>query len=249
MIIPRICFCAAIMLTATCAFGQRGDDLTKFDAAGDDTATLKLMEKGLKLIQAGKFTQAIEEYFDKIIESLESEYDDEDVRYFCARTKAEAKAYRQASGNDGKVVTILSDTWSMAYYMKAYSLIELDRHTEAMENLSRAITLSPLNAQYLSEMGHLYSLSRDWEKSLELFLRAAEGAETVSPERIRMMDLTRAWRGVGYAYIELKKYDEAEEMYRKCLDLNPDDDAAKQELEYIDQMRSERREETPEVNE
>lgn len=238
MIIPRAFLCTAIALAAAGAYAQSGDDLTKFDASGDDASNLKVMEKGLKLIQAGKYSQAIENCFDRIIRSYESRYNDVNVRYYCSRSNTESKFYRRMSGGDPGEVKILPIIWSMAYYLKAYSLIELERPSEAVESLEHAIALSPMNSQFLSEMGHACTLSKNWEKSLEFFQRAVEAAETSSPESVRTAELTRAWRGVGYAYIEMNRLDDAVEVFRKCLDLNPDDERAKQELEYIDQTRA-----------
>ena len=49
-------------------------------------------------------------------------------------------------------------------------------------------------------------------------------------------------RGVGYSLIELGRLDEAEEVFNQCLDIDKDDQGAKRELKYIQQMR----EQTPE---
>jgi len=40
-------------------------------------------------------------------------------------------------------------------------------------------------------------------------------------------------RGKGFVYTELGRFDEAEEMYRSCLQLDPGDEVAAGELEYV----------------
>lgn len=50
-------------------------------------------------------------------------------------------------------------------------------------------------------------------------------------------DTARAWRGIGFVYIETGKLDEAEELYKKCLELNAEDKMAKAELAYIENLR------------
>jgi Flp pilus assembly protein TadD len=47
----------------------------------------------------------------------------------------------------------------------------------------------------------------------------------------------RAWRGLGYNLVEEGKLDEAEAMYRKCLELDPDDAKSQGELRSIGEQR------------
>jgi tetratricopeptide (TPR) repeat protein len=45
---------------------------------------------------------------------------------------------------------------------------------------------------------------------------------------------------MGWILVERGKLDEAEALYRQCLELNPDDSHAKAELDYIAQQRAKR---------
>ena len=44
-------------------------------------------------------------------------------------------------------------------------------------------------------------------------------------------------RGAAVALVDLKRLDEAEELLKKSLELVPDNEAAKQELRYIEHLR------------
>jgi len=46
-------------------------------------------------------------------------------------------------------------------------------------------------------------------------------------------------RGVGFALIELNRLDEAEQKYRLCLEIDPQDSIAMNELRYIEKLRKE----------
>jgi Flp pilus assembly protein TadD len=62
-------------------------------------------------------------------------------------------------------------------------------------------------------------------------------AEIASDDATKTINLTRAWRGQGYCLVEQGKLNEAEAMYRKCLALDPKDNKARGELEYIQGLR------------
>jgi hypothetical protein len=44
-------------------------------------------------------------------------------------------------------------------------------------------------------------------------------------------------RGAAVPLVDLKRLDEAEELLKKSLELVPDNEAAKQELRYIEHLR------------
>jgi tetratricopeptide (TPR) repeat protein len=81
--------------------------------------------------------------------------------------------------------------------MKAYALTELGKLNEAREALESAIALSPMNSQYLSELGYTYQAMKDCDKSIEMYAQAASMAELASDYATKMTDLSRAWRGAG----------------------------------------------------
>lgn len=59
-----------------------------------------------------------------------------------------------------------------------------------------------------------------------------------SPPQLKNADLSRAWRGQAYVFVEQGQLDEAEKLYRKCLDLNAADARALNELRFIQVQRA-----------
>lgn len=121
--------------------------------------------------------------------------------------------------------------------MKAYALFELDQLDAAKAALGHALHLSPQNSRYLSELGQIHQHRRAWDDARAQY-EAAESAAEFSPPEEKLRDLTRAKRGVGFVLIEQGKLDAAEAKFRQCLALDPDDHGARNELEYIAQMRA-----------
>jgi tetratricopeptide (TPR) repeat protein len=73
--------------------------------------------------------------------------------------------------------------------------------------------------------------------AVETYRQAASVVELGSSKETRKEDLARAWRGEGYCLVEQGKLDEAEALYRKCLDADPDDRKAQRELQYVQGLR------------
>jgi Flp pilus assembly protein TadD len=122
-------------------------------------------------------------------------------------------------------------TWAYAYYYKGYALIDLHRMGEARHALGQALELAPRNAQFLAELAATYQ-NEDGEQMLAISRQAAE-ATHFSPPDLRQDELGRALRGQGYALIELKRWDEAEQAYKQALQLDPSDLHARSELDYV----------------
>jgi tetratricopeptide (TPR) repeat protein len=103
---------------------------------------------------------------------------------------------------------------------------------EAKSAVKLAIELSPFNSRYLSELGEMYQLEKNWPKAKETFEAAEENAG-LSPAELKGDELGRARRGLGYVFVELGKLEEAEKKYQQCLAADPHDTRAARELEYV----------------
>lgn len=204
----------------------------------DSDNQAKLLLEGRRLLEAKKPAEAIAGSFDKIIAALEASYGGSKKRIYCARYSAESLLYLAIAASQNQDAVVLSSTtWADAYYMKGYALVELGRLQEAKAAYERALTLSPSNSEFLSELGHVYQTEKNWSKALDLYQSAAEAATLVPVKDAQMRELTRALRGQGFVLVELGRLDDAENKYKECLKLTPNDEKAKKEIEYILRMR------------
>ncbi len=202
----------------------------------------RLIVMGDDLLKKHQPEAAIREAFDPVIQAHEARYAGDGKIYFCSRGPAETLMYLlgvAADNNAGKGrgdAVALGPTWANGYYGKAYALIELNRFDEAAVALDRALELSPANPQFLSERGYLYRASREWDKMLASNQAALEHVP-LAPESLRDAERARALRGAGYALIELDRLDEAERHFRDSLKIEPKNQVALGELDYIKQLR------------
>ena len=204
--------------------------------SADDREQLDLVVKGATELKAGRRQEALA-IFDAVIDHYRRANAGEKRDIYCAREAPEALFYLARAANQHRDARVIGPAWANAYMLKGYALVELGRTKEARAAVEAAIALSPFNSQFLGELGYLHQVDRAWTEALATYELSAEGARSTSPESSRNSDLARALRGQGYALTELGRLDEAEAVYRKCLELDSADAKAVNELRYIQSLR------------
>jgi tetratricopeptide (TPR) repeat protein len=240
---PRTRVAFAILSLLTCAIQS-----PRAAAPSDpdkDAALANLLVEARALIDAKKPQPALEKC-EKVIASFKAHYGNSKSRIYCAQTSAENLGYvvmaaaamsKGEFDKDKKNAIVLSSTWSTAYFIKAYALQDLHHIAEAKAVLQLALELSPWNSRYLSELGSIYVLEKNWAKAKEAFEKAEDQAP-IAPDDSRAEVLARARRGLGYVFVELGQLAEAEKKYQECLAADPKDTKAAQELEYVRSLRA-----------
>ena len=248
------------------SFSPESENSLKFpNKKKDEKWSIKLEEGREVLLQKKKSQKAISDYFDPIISHFEELYKESTNKVYCASDPRvtlfyliSAAVQQDASAEDkevlkelkenllfstiqmdGRGVVVISRTWAEAYYLKAYAYVELGEIERAEIELKHALDLSPLNAIYWAELGHTFQVRKNWVEAKKAFENSQEAA-SFSPDNQKNHDLARAWRGIGFCLIEMGKTEEAKKQYLKCLELNPDDKKALNELEYIKRVIKEK---------
>jgi tetratricopeptide (TPR) repeat protein len=206
-------------------------------AVSDADAHSALIVRAALLIRDKKPAEAIE-LLDWIIAAQEKAHAGETRRIYSSRGPEETLFYMlEAAGAKVEAVAVGSE-WSDAVFFKGFALIDMGRHDEAGVLLKRAVELAPANSQFLAELGEWHKTRREWEPAYSWFEKA-EDRSSFSPKHSKKLHRSRALRGMGFVLIEQGKLDEAEKMFRKCLEIDSNDEGAKGELQYIrDQRRS-----------
>ena len=206
---------------------------TAVPAEGDaDSARI---EEAYKLIEARRPGEAMP-ILEELIERSEKLHASEKRQIFSARSLAEAFFYTALAQKAKKDVVVLNEDWSTAHFLKAFALIDLNRPDEAKPHLDRAISLAPMNAQFLAERGEWHKNRRDWSSAMADFEAASTAAE-FSPDAIKAREKARALRGIGFVKIEQGELKEAEKLFKESLKLEPGNANARSELEYIKSLK------------
>lgn len=204
--------------------------------SNSDAQHNNMLTTGMNTLSNGKAKEAILNYFNPIIKDYENNYASTREQIFTARTQKEHDKYMHSVNN----AKILSETWSEAYYLKAYALLELKEINEAQTVVKKALNLAPSNSKYLSEFAHIYQLKKEFKDALRTYTWAETSANLYTPKSLHQKELLRAKRGMGYNLIELKEFNKAENIYKQILKILPHDEIAIKELKYIQELKKRR---------
>lgn len=245
----RVTLWFLLTIGTTAAFGEGVQ--VHMDQTTTDSQLARL-QQGRDVLRAGVPQKAIDDYFDPLIAEFEAAHPPAGPIVYSAQNFSQALMYAalpaaetQNTAGESEAapleVIVLDGIWGDTLLLKAYALVELGRYSDARETLQKAQALSPLNSHYMSEYAYTFQAAEDWNSSVEHYRKAAELAEFSTDGEGKKEDLGRAWRGEGFALIELGNLGDAEKMFKKCLKLNRKDDKARNELTYIKDLRKAQR--------
>lgn len=230
-----------LLMFVLCLGPMFGAAAESIDDTKADSVQRERLTRAQELVDAKRLQEAIV-LLDQILVHYTERYPEGETRWYVARDQTETLAYlvhtaaEHDRGGSGQDASVLYGSWADAYFLKGYALVELERNAEAKVALEHAIRLSPYNSNYSAELGHIYQVEQNWEKAYELFATAEDSVAFSLPNQ-KVMEATRAKRGLAYALIEMGRLDEAESKLEECLKLDKNDQRAKQELEYLRKLR------------
>jgi len=215
----------ALLLAAAPIGAAQGQELTNDAKLGEI----------VQLIQGGQPQQAVDK-LNPLLADYERRYAGQ-PRPLCDVEPAETKAYAGVAGKD---YTLTDGGWCIALWAKGFALIDLKQLDAAVPFLERSVALAPFHPHYLSELGYAYQAQKSWQRSYDFYARAADAALRQEGDR-RNKSLRRAWFGMAFDMIEMGRLDDAEKLFRKCLEVSPNDEAVKSELRYIEEQRAKKK--------
>jgi tetratricopeptide (TPR) repeat protein len=187
-------------------------------------------------IKAGHPQEALDS-LDGVLATYDAAHAGETRQIYCGMSTTEALLYMGLAAKTRTGAIAVGPNYCTAMFLKGYALVDLNRLADARAVYERLITLAPMHAHFLAELGQTYRYEHNWPKMLETCTTAEGYAEFANPADVNTAK-RMGWRCMGYALTEQHKYDEAAELYRKCLKLEPKDTIAAHELKYIDEQRA-----------
>jgi tetratricopeptide (TPR) repeat protein len=212
---------------------SKSGDTSTIDQGRDPLADKT--EHAAGLIKDGKPADAVA-ILDEVIGAEEATHKGDQRMMFAARSLTEAIVYSAIASRQKESAVVLDETWALAYFLKGFALVDLNRGEEAKAYFDRALGMAPMNAQYLAERGEWHKARKDWTSAYADFESASNAAE-FSPDEQKSFEKRRALHGMAFVRTEQRQLNEAEKLLRQCLKIDPSDTVAKHELEYIKSLR------------
>ena len=125
----------------------------------------------------------------------------------------------------------------MPRYVRAFAHVEQKNYAAAAAELDAVLAVAPYEPQFLAERGQVANAMKDFAAAERIFKRLQESAKTLPDPAQAAFYQGSALRGLGYGAVERGQWQAAEQYYRQALQLNPNDRAAQNELQFVRQHR------------
>lgn len=145
-------------------------------------------------------------------------------------------AYCDRQGDSSEQLVLwIKGSYSKAWYQLAIIASEQEEFERALFCLDCGLELEPDHPELWSEKGYLLGRIERQQEALDCYVRAGSVRDWASSSQ-----LARSLRGQGVQLIDLNHLDDAENAIRKSLELEPNSEVARKELEYIENLRRQR---------
>jgi tetratricopeptide (TPR) repeat protein len=190
-------------------------------------------ERALAVFKSGNVTVA-ELLVDKIIQNFEALMTQPATNYHCFRNAAEQQRFADTNPGIGQVVWM---DWRYCEILQFRAFIHAQRKQfeKALQVLDKAIQVGPDNAVAHNERGYILVQMSRFQEALRAYELAQEASKRTGGSRI---EEAAALRGMGATWVDLGDLDKAEKALNESLLLEPGNAVARNELEYIRQLRS-----------
>jgi tetratricopeptide (TPR) repeat protein len=141
-------------------------------------------------------------------------------------------AYHKKKTDDMRIILWDSPSYPKACYLLAFIAVEQKKTAEALGWLEKGLSLEPDHPDLLAEKARALQTMGRHVEAVGLYLRATE----VRPWAT-VAQRAPALRGAAVSSIDLGQLDEAEQLLRKSLVLEPNSRLALDELDYIAHLR------------
>jgi tetratricopeptide (TPR) repeat protein len=191
------------------------------------------MQTARTLVIQRKFDQA-NQLADEVIKGFETNYVKKEGVFLTFLNKEAFERYCSGSGKNDPVYWL---DWSYreAFFLKAFIANEQKKRELAIQILDRLISsISPEDPEAYCEKGNAFNAEGRLTEGLEQYQHAYALSKKSASYKTYA---AAALRGMGFAYTDLGRLQEAEDAYNESLKLEPNNAVALNELRYIDSVK------------
>jgi len=164
---------------------------------------------------------------DKVIKAFEEVFDKDKIQYVF---KLDSH-YEKFIKTNGINFQRIDSSYKEALQIKAYVYSDLKEYIKAIEYLEKVQDIAPTSAMAFIEQGYIFSNYKFNDLATSAYLKAKNLANKYPEGQLKSK--AAALRGLGFILIESGKLDRAKALYKKSLEIDPNNKTAINELKYI----------------
>ena len=157
----------------------------------------------------------------------------DDVTYVLVDSPLESQlASALSQGGDGRRVVRISDPYPRLSFLLGAYYNEVGRYDDAIRVMDLGLGAAPNSPMLVAEKGASLQALHRWPDALAQYEGGLALPDLPALDRARML------RGQGACFTETGRLDDAEAAYRASLELEPGNELARNELQYIAGLRA-----------
>lgn len=201
-----------------------------------ETADAELVDQGIRVLLAGDLEGA-EALFRDVVTRTPTAYEQSRfdgkmtaIKFWTRNDFVYYVQWHNAHGS-GHQTSWIPNAYPRAYYHLGFIHVKLGRFDQAAEFLKSGAKLEPSNPKFKFELAKALVSQGEPLASASLYLEVVR--EGLGPY-VSPLDMAMAYRGCGFALIELNQLGHARDAYEQSLKFDPDGNLARAQLEYVD---------------
>lgn len=184
----------------------------------------------IEMVKSKQFSDA-EVVARQLRKSYEAEFNTQ-FKQYSFQSKAEYEEFGKVSSEQFEWID-----WGYKECLQMQAFIKSEKRDflGALETLREIEKIAPVSAGTLTETGYVLNQLGKFNESLSFYQKAYDLSTNYTSQRSFRAS---ALRGMGSAFIELHRLDEAEKAFKESLELEPMSRVASNELKYIQSFHS-----------
>ena len=203
-----------------------------------ESADAVMVNAAIEALTAGDIEKA-ESLLSDVIAHTPSEYTNYDendeailIKFWDQAEFIHYVTWQKKQGLANKGIIWIGNAYPRAHYYMGFICVKRKQFDRAIAFLDKGQALEPTNPKFAFEKAQALAHAGRKNEALVLY----DGVTTIGPH-VSAHDLAVARRGRGFVLIELEDIDGAEAAFLSSLEIEPDSEVARHELQYIHHLR------------
>lgn len=203
------------------------------DGTGAEHRDLLLTAK--KAMKEGDLPTAVKQ-LEKVVANFKALCTDPKKTYLSFANKAEFDSFKK--DHPDQDVVWLDWAYQEAWQISAFIASGTKHFKEALECLTEEEKIAPCRASPHNERGYILNQAGKPKEAMAEYQKSRALGEKFKSSSV---DLPVALRGIGFSLIELGDLDAAKKVFEESLKIDPDNETAKNELQFIEEAKAQKK--------
>ncbi len=205
------------------------------DFSGLGAEQREKVKSAVTLIEGKRIAEA-EALLQEVLATFRKKMTDDSRQYVCTASTKQFAAFRaDKARTTAQSVIRVSYSYAKALHLMAFIAAGRKEWDPALAYLDQAIRIAPYGCPGFNERGYILNQQAKHQEAIAAYRACLDLA---ARHHYGATMQAAAWRGIGWAQVEIGQLDEAKKSYQQSLKKEPGNKIALYELDYIQRVQA-----------